>query len=113
MHISSPFSDLLSLFLMSHHITFLSGPLPMLPSNLPNFCPYVTMYSLNVQCNACKFYSLFVLLSIFSNPKPKPNLLQCQKENPKLHFGLCIVQLNSFGNTNIRQIIIQRSQPIH
>ena len=58
------------------------------------------MHSLDVQCNVCKFYSFFVLLFIFSNPKPKPNLLQYQKESPKLHFGLCIFQLNSFENLN-------------
>ena len=71
------------------------------------------MYSLNVQCNACKFYSVFVLLFIFSSPKPKPNLLQYQKESPKLHFGVIIVQLNCFGNLNITQIIIKSSQLIH
>ena len=72
-----------------------------------------TMYSSNVLCNACNFYSLFVWLSIFSNPNPKPNLLQYQKESPKLHFGLSIVQLNSFWNLNIQQIIIQSSQLFH
>ena len=53
------------------------------------------MHSLDVQCNACKFYSLFVLLFIFSNPKPKPNLLHYQKESPKLHFELldCSIKL--------------------
>ena len=94
-------------------ITFLWCPLPMLPSKWLSFCPFGTMYILNIQCNACKFYSLFVWLFIFSNPKPAPNLLQYQKKSPKLHFEMFIVQLNSFGNLNITQIIIQSSQLIH
>ena len=111
--IKTSISEQLSSILRSHHITFLWGSLPLLPSNWLSFSPYGTMYSVIVQCNACTFYSLLVLLFIFSNTNSKPNLLQYQKESHKLHFGLCIFQLNSFDNLNITQIIIQSSQLIH
>ena len=99
--------------IVSHHFTFLCGPLLMLSSYWLSSGPYGTMFSISVQCNASKFYSLFVLLFIFSNSNSKLNLLQYQKEGPKLHFELFIVQLNTFGYSNIRQIIIQSSQLYH
>ena len=44
---------------------------------------------------------------MFSKPNPKPNLRQYQKESPKLYFGLFIVILNTFGNSNIQQILFR------
>ena len=77
------FSDHLSRILLSHHITFLWGPLPMLPPNWLSFGPYGKMYCLNVQCNACTFSSLFVWLSILFKPKLKIYLREIIKRRGK------------------------------
>ena len=45
---------------VSHHFTFMSGPLPLVSSNLLSSGPSGTMYSTSVQRNACIFQSLFV-----------------------------------------------------
>ena len=52
-------------------------------------------------------FSLGLLELRLSNQQA--NLLQYQKESPKLHFGLFVVHLNSFGNLTITLIIIHSS----
>ena len=99
MHISSPFSGHLSIFLTSHHFTFLWGPLPMLPSNWLSSSPYGTMYSLNVQCNAGIFYSLLGGLIILRNPKSNIYLREISKRRGKaLSFtsNCLLVYINLF-----------------
>ena len=61
----------MSSVLISHHLTFLWGPLPMLPSNWLSSGPYGTMNSVSVQSNAFAFYTLFVWLMILSKPKKR------------------------------------------
>ena len=68
---NSHISGNLSNVLISHHFTFLWGPLLMLPSYWLSFGPYPKMYCVSVQCNAGIFYSLFVWVMILTRPKPK------------------------------------------
>ena len=66
---NSHISGNLSSVLISHHFIFLWGSPLILPSNWLSSCPYGTMYSVFVLCNAFTFYSLFVWSVITSKPK--------------------------------------------
>ena len=105
----------LSSVFVSHHFTFLRGPLPMMPSNWLSYGPYSTVYTVNVQWNAWVFINLFVWLVILSKPKPKMYLRETIRKRRKTlwsktakvicYWGLGLSLKTSCSNLNLIIIV--------